>query len=755
MEETKKLALGDILAGISGSWLDAIRKGGAERLIGEKLLNYVGMLMIVLGGAFFLKYTHGLAGPAGKLSIGLASGLALVALGEFFNRRPDRAAFSLPLIGGGWILVYYTVFAAHYLSSSRLIASTGWELAALCVTAAGMIGHSLKTRSRLLTVFAFGMAYFVFALTHVGVQTLTVCAVLALAGACLVRPLDSPEIAAVNLAGFYLNYFPVFKGVIAAAGGQVAPTLDFWHSLAAAAVVHSAYALLTPTRREERPERWVDAALSFSAVLYAAVFYSQVRCLAPAPAAAGLLALAAVLTGLSVARGGSEAGTALAQVQAFLGAAVLALGIFDLPDLPQRAWGLALAPSLLGTIGLWLDRKAFEKYGLALLGLALAHGLLHQSISRELCAPLALSLGYLGLSAYAFAVLRADREDPSLTGLWAYGGLAALTLGAWTYLSPAAFVTALFTLAMLLEWGAAETGRTTLLDQALLIETAAGVFCFFIDYGANYPMLGVLTPPRLVTGSAVLCYVTAIFGREVPAGRFLGCEYSWWRSGQSWLMSAVAAYGFSLESHPKLRLPMMGASALALLGAGRSRLPQARPVAAGLRFQSYILLLAASAVGVWTYLILPPAGFAPESRAAAFVFWYTALSWLLPLVWQPWAQTAAERSEEVGGQRLFALLSMVLPVLYIAKVADGTRLTLDWTLLGSAYLVAGLVTRRRALRLPGLGLVGLCVAKALFVDLTGMQLPYRVLSYTVLGVLLVASSYLYVRLTGKEDSDEI
>ncbi|MDD5629249.1 MAG: DUF2339 domain-containing protein [Elusimicrobia bacterium] len=755
MDDAKRLTLTDTLAGAAGPWLSAFRKGGAERLIGEKLLNYVGMLLIVLGGAFFLKYTHGLAGPAGKLAIGLVSGLALVSLGEYLFHRPDRAAFSLPVIGGGWILVYYTVFAARYLPASRLIDSTGLELLLLCVTAAGMIGHSLNTRSRLLTVFAFGTAYFVFALTHQGLQTLTVCAVLALAGACLVRPLDSPEVAAVNLAGFYLNYLPLLGGALFAASGQAFPVADFWRGAAAAAVVHSAYAMLTPMRKGDKPDNCVDAALSFSAVLYAVAVFSQVRAFAPAQAAAGLLALAAVLTGLSALRGGRE-DSALTQVQALLGAAALAAGIFALPGLTQRAWGLALAPTVLGTLGLWLDRKGFERYGLAMLGLALCGALVRLPLGPGLREPVALSLVYLGVSAYAFAVLRsrAEAEDRRITGLWAYGGLAAVALGGWTCLSPAAFAAALFALGMLLEWAADEFELDLLLDQAILVETAAGLYCFLIDYGANRPVLPLLTPSRLVTGAAVLCFVTAIFGREMPQGKLLGLEYAAWRGAQSWLMCAAAASGFSVESRPQLRLPFLGASALVLLGAGRSRLPQAKPVAASFRMQAYIGLLAASAAGVWSYLLFPGAS-ALEGRAAAFVFWVTAVSWLVPLAWQPWAADARESREEAAAQHLFGLMSLILPALYIAKTCGGAYMTLSWTLLASAYLVTGLVFRRRALRLPGLGLAGLCVAKALFVDLTSLQLPYRVLSYTVLGVMLVSCSYLYVRLTGKEDCDEI
>jgi len=59
----------------------------------------------------------------------------------------------------------------------------------------------------------------------------------------------------------------------------------------------------------------------------------------------------------------------------------------------------------------------------------------------------------------------------------------------------------------------------------------------------------------------------------------------------------------------------------------------------------------------------------------------------------------------------------------------------------------------KELRYPSLALLGLCVAKALLVDTSSMELPYRVASFLVLGGILVATSMLYVR-TGKHGKED-
>ncbi|HAH05545.1 MAG TPA: hypothetical protein DCM05_03315 [Elusimicrobia bacterium] len=743
----KKNTLQNAFAQLQDPLRAAYRQGGAERLIGEKLLNYVGMLLIVLGGAFFLKYTIGMTGPWGKLAIGFLSGAGLVALGEWLNHDERYAPFSLPLIGGGWSLLYYTAFAAHYLPASKVIGSATLELILLCATAGGMILHSMKTRSRLLTAFAFGIAYFVFALTHLGIQTLTVCSILALAGAFLVGPLQSPELAAINLAGFYLNYFPVFKGVLGAGTAGALPAGDFWLSVGAAAVVHAAYALMTPLWRAEEPDPWMDSALSFSAVLYAAAFYGQLHAFAPAHGAAGLLALAALLTGLSAARGGKA--SALTQVQAFLGAAVLVLAVIDLPGPVERSWGLALSASVLGTLGIWLDRNAFEKYGFAMLILALSYAVTLQPLGPALRAPVAMSLAYLGVAGYALAGLResASRVDARLGAYWLYGGFAALIIAFWTYFHPAAYVVALFALALALEWAAAQYDQPHLLHQALLLEVAAGVCCLFVDYGANLPVLGWLTPRLMVKLSVTGAYAAAVFGRRAPEGSFLGIDYNEWRKAECWLMCLTAAFG-QLDIDPHLRLPVAAAGAVALLGLGRSRSEDLKPLAPTLRTLAVLAAPTAAAAGVCTYLL------APMSLGQSAAYASAALFLLVPLFWGRWAQTEEERKDEKLVLSLYALLSAGLLAAFVRQQAAGAYITLGWSLVGVSYLVAGLGLRKRALRLPGLGLLGLCVMKALFVDLTALELPYRVLSYTVLGALLLLSSYLYVRSTDQEDSDE-
>ncbi|MGH3127784.1 MAG: DUF2339 domain-containing protein, partial [Gaiellaceae bacterium] len=75
-----------------------------------------------------------------------------------------------------------------------------------------------------------------------------------------------------------------------------------------------------------------------------------------------------------------------------------------------------------------------------------------------------------------------------------------------------------------------------------------------------------------------------------------------------------------------------------------------------------------------------------------------------------------------------------------------------WGVVGLAAIVAGLVADVRALRYAGLALLGLGVAKVFAYDLAELEQIYRVLSFIVVGIVMLVGAYAYqrVRATGRE-----
>jgi uncharacterized membrane protein len=74
-----------------------------------------------------------------------------------------------------------------------------------------------------------------------------------------------------------------------------------------------------------------------------------------------------------------------------------------------------------------------------------------------------------------------------------------------------------------------------------------------------------------------------------------------------------------------------------------------------------------------------------------------------------------------------------------------------WAALGFAAIVAGLLRRRRALRLGGLGLLTLAVGKVFLVDLANLESIWRVGSFLAVGLLLLAGAFAYQRVSRTVD----
>ena len=100
-----------------------------------------------------------------------------------------------------------------------------------------------------------------------------------------------------------------------------------------------------------------------------------------------------------------------------------------------------------------------------------------------------------------------------------------------------------------------------------------------------------------------------------------------------------------------------------------------------------------------------------------------------------------------GLARRFYFRSWPPPLLaaLIFHEVSGSILTVAWGLEGVALLAAGFALRDRVLRLSGLALLLVCTCKLFFWDLRNLDTLPRIFSFIVLGLLLVAVSWVYTR----------
>ena len=100
-----------------------------------------------------------------------------------------------------------------------------------------------------------------------------------------------------------------------------------------------------------------------------------------------------------------------------------------------------------------------------------------------------------------------------------------------------------------------------------------------------------------------------------------------------------------------------------------------------------------------------------------------------------------ERQERL----LYSLLATMLATALIFQEVSGSMLTVAWGLEGAALLAIGFPLRDRTLRLSGMVLFLICVGKLFLYDLRTLETPARILSFAVLGAILIGVSWLYTR----------
>jgi len=85
-------------------------------------------------------------------------------------------------------------------------------------------------------------------------------------------------------------------------------------------------------------------------------------------------------------------------------------------------------------------------------------------------------------------------------------------------------------------------------------------------------------------------------------------------------------------------------------------------------------------------------------------------------------------------------------------LAQRLSLSVVWMVYGGAMLAIGIWRRNKLLRVMALALLSITILKVFFFDLSSLEKLYRIISFIVLGVILLAVSFLYQRLRQRTDA---
>lgn len=113
--------------------------------------------------------------------------------------------------------------------------------------------------------------------------------------------------------------------------------------------------------------------------------------------------------------------------------------------------------------------------------------------------------------------------------------------------------------------------------------------------------------------------------------------------------------------------------------------------------------------------------------------------------WSPSAGPELFQWLDQNSPGLCFYLAACLLVLLTLQEAPRTLLTILWGVEGLALWAVGMMVRQQRFRLFGLGMLTVCTLKIFLYDLQGLETLPRILSFIVLGLILLLVSFLYTR----------
>ena len=640
-----------------------------EGALGGTWLSRVGALAVTIGIGFFLKYAfdNGWIQPAGRIALGVATGVALLLAGE----RLQRAAYRVPaqaLVATGVAALYLSVFAAY--AFYQLIAQPvafGFMVMVTVTALALSMHHDARAIAVLANLGGFLTPVLLATNRDAGVALFTYLAVLdcgMVASAYWRRWPELHVLSFVFTQGLYFAWFQrwyvgfppprvvalvgagVFfllfslVAVIEAVGRQRPSAARLWQSAGFVALA-APIAYFIAARGVMWPEHasWLALLCLVLAAYYVAVARSMLR----APGVGPLLVL---LHG------------------------AIALGFLTLTFPIQFAkHGTTIAWSVEGAALIWGGlrlRSAPVRIGaLIVLGLATARWIMI----------VADQPGHRG----SFVV-----DDPALLSTLVY--IVATAIAARLYRTS----------------GVPVTEPETYVRPALATASAVAAGLFLAVELHRHPAL-MSSAMRSVTTTLVWLTVAALLASLV-------------RSDATGVLLVVSG----------VLLALVGIKAALIDAAIWHSLTPAPPPIINARFGAGLLITAAAALYARLTASAPPGvSSRTELRIGAIAFAALFLLWHL--------------SAEV----VLAPFAGVAPA--EMTMARHMALSILWTLYAFAAMGIGIQRRLAPLRFGAMALFGITVIKVFLVDLSRLDAGYRILSFLVLGAMLIVASFMYTR----------
>lgn len=229
---------------------EQIRKGGGiEEVLGKNWLNKLGIVLLVVGIAFFLAYQLQTLGPTGKVLVGYTVAFALLGSGIWFERNDRYRVLARAGIAGGWALLFFTTYAMYHVPAAHVLSSQALDLVLMLAVALAMVWHTLRYDSQVVTGLAFLLAYSTIFISRVNVYSLSAGVILSIGIVLITLRRKWFELEIFGILASYLNHYFWLRPIIEPMGEHRVHFPEFIPSVAILASYWLIYRISYVVRR--------------------------------------------------------------------------------------------------------------------------------------------------------------------------------------------------------------------------------------------------------------------------------------------------------------------------------------------------------------------------------------------------------------------------------------------------------------------------------------------------------------------------
>lgn len=326
-----------------------------EMKLGTRWLNWVGIVMLVIGIGFFMKYAYDNAwiGPKGRLAMGILFGIASLIVGEYFRRRNFKISFQV-LSGGGIAALYlcvYFSFQVYHFADQTVSMALAVLITLLAVVMA--VAHDAKAIAVLALIGGFLSPVLLSTGTNHPYALFTYIAILDLVGmgTAYFRRWNLVElICFIGTAIIYQGWYAKFHGQ-----GQMTPALIYISVFYAMfLLIPTLYGLVRRLSHSKESITLLSANAVFSFYCYYQILFPEFR-YALGFVVLGQAILVFLLFKLWISRVGKENRTA----SSFL---ILALGLVTIAiPIQLKLYGIPIAWGMEGAVLTILGIRYWER----------------------------------------------------------------------------------------------------------------------------------------------------------------------------------------------------------------------------------------------------------------------------------------------------------------------------------------------------------------------------------------------------------